>query len=150
MNESTLLWPWPWWTSLLIAAAVLAIAWCSAKIFVWFSNRSLSKLSESLLGMGLPGSESAFSVVGKDHGLVVSGDRLAVLDLANARVLRTLNVRDLSVLKIYEDARGRMQFRLATRRGGQTRKLSTPSIIQMAQVFDVMTQRGIPIEYIQE
>lgn len=89
-------------------------------------------------------SESAFSVVGKDHGLVVSGDRLAVLDLANERVLRTLSLSDLSSLKIYEDGGDLMQFRLVTRRGG------TASIVQMAQFFELMTLRGIPIEYIQE
>src|SRR6478736_4749426 len=109
MNDPAVLWPWPWWTSLLVAAITVAIAWIGAKVFVRLTNRDIGKLTHSLQGVGMSQNEKAFSVVGKDHGMVVSDDRLAVVDLRNARVLKTIIFRDLALLKIYEDGGDRIQ-----------------------------------------
>ena len=150
MNDSSWLWPWPWWIALAIAVAAPMAAWAAARLIVWGSNRNMGKWTDRFRDIAMSPADNAFSVVGKDHGVVVSDNQLVVLDVRGVRVLKSMSLNDLAVLKIYEDGTDRMQFRIVTRLGGQTRKLATQSIVEMAKFFDLMTQRGVPIEYIQE
>jgi hypothetical protein len=150
MNDANWLWPWPWWIALTIAIAAPMVAWAAARFIVWGSNRNLGKWTDRFRDIAMSAGDDAFSVAGKDHSVVVSGNQLAVLDVPGMRVLKSMSLNDLAVLKVYEDGTDRMQFRIVTRLGGQTRKLATQSIVEMAKLFDLMTQRGVPIEYIQE
>jgi hypothetical protein len=150
MDGVNWLWPWSWWAALAIAVAVPLAAWASARLIVWRSNRNMGTWTDRFRDIAMSTGDTAFSIMGKDHGVVVSGNQLAVLDLRGMRVLKSMKLNDLAVLKIYEDGTDQMQFRIVTRLGGQTRRLATQSIVEMAKFFDLMTQRGVPIEYIQE
>jgi hypothetical protein len=125
-------------------------AWAGARLIVWPSNRNMGRWTDRFRDIAMSAGDTVFSVVGSDHSLVVSGNQLAVLDVRGMRVLKSMSLNDLALLKIYEDGTDRMQFRIVTRLGGQTRRLETQSIVEMAKFFDLMTQRGVPIDYIQE
>jgi len=150
MNDASWLWPWSWWTALAFAVAAPMVAWAVARLIVWRSTRNMGKWTDRFREIAMSAGDTVFSIMGKDHGVVVSGNQLAVLDVRGMRVLKSMSLNDLAVLKIYEDGTDRIQFRIVTRLGGQTRKLATQSIVEMAKFFDLMTQRGVPIEYIQE
>ncbi len=150
MNDANGLWPWSWWIAMAMVIGVPTAAWAAARLIVWRSNRNMRKLTDKFRDIGMSAKDDAFSVVGKDHSVVISGNQLAVLDVRGVRVLKSMSLNDLAVLKVYEDGTDRMRFRIVTSRGGQTRRLATQSIVEMAKFFDLMTRRGVPIEYIQE
>jgi hypothetical protein len=149
MNEPSFLWPLPWWTAALSAAAIVAASWIAARIGLAPRNRRTQTLGEQLRDAGLS-QAGAFSVPGDHNSLVVAGARLAVVDTRDARIVQTLGLDEVTALKIYEVAADTIPFRLIGRNGAQSRKVTTRSVVDFARLFGVMAGASKRIEYIEE
>jgi hypothetical protein len=149
MNEPALLWPWPWWTAVLVAGAIIALSWVVAKATISVRNRRMRKLGDALREAGLARSDS-FAVSGDKNTLVIDGPRMAMVDTWDGRIVQTLGLDDATGLKIYEVAANTIPFRLIGRNGSQSRKVTTRSIVEFARLFATMSVASKRIEYIQE
>ena len=147
MNEPALLWPWPWWTAIIVAGTIMSLAWVAAKVTIGVRNRRMWKLRVALREAALGRSES-FVVSGDKNTLVMDGARMAIVDTWDRRIVQTLGLEDAAGLKIYEVAADSIAFRLIGRNGSQSRKVTTRSVVEFARLFATMSSKRI--EYIQE
>jgi hypothetical protein len=150
MREAALLWPWPWWTAPVAAAALIGAAWIAAGVLAGRRRARLEALCEALGAVGVVNDGSGFSVPGDRNALFVCGTQFSIADLRDARIVQTADLPQVAGLKIYEDGSDRIPFRLLTAGGAQSRKVNTWSIVDFVRLFNLMSQAGKRIEYIQE
>lgn len=134
-----------------MVAAVLLIfvpwLWALMRARSW--NRELGRLSPRLQQLSILPGPAAFSIGEGKNVLVMDGDRLAVADLRNWRIVQTLTLREVELLKIYDDRSDRIEFRVVINGGAQTRKITTRSIAGFGRLFALFASAGKPVEYIQ-
>src|ERR1700694_1055603 len=99
MNEPALLWPWPWWTAIIVAGTIMSLAWVAAKVTIGVRNRRMWKLRVALREAALGRSES-FVVSGDKNTLVMDGARMAIVDTWDRRIVQTLGPEDAGGLKL--------------------------------------------------
>ncbi len=150
MNEPTSLWPWPWWMALIAVASLVSAGGLGALLGVRLRAPLLERASRGLREAGLLPTEDALGIVGQKNSLVLSGERVAVVDMRDARVVQTLRLADVVALKTYEGTSEDIRFRLVTKNGAQTRVIATRSIVDFARVFGFVTRSGTDVEYIVE
>jgi hypothetical protein len=149
MQPAPLLWPFPWWTAVVVAVVIIGVPWLIARTRVDRRNRELARLGRQLHELGITQKSGPFSIGEAQNVLVVSPDGLAVSDVKNGRVVQTLTLNDALSLKIYDDRSNRIEFRLVMSGGAQTRKIATSSIAGFGRLFGLMGREGKPVEYIQ-
>src|SRR5215813_3936831 len=101
MNEPALLWPWPWWTAVLVAGAIIFFTGIVAHMVIAMRNRHLWRLGDALRELGLA-SSGFFAVLGDKNTLVIDGARMAMVDVWDGRIVQTFRIDDVVSLKIYE------------------------------------------------
>src|SRR6266446_1251332 len=94
MNQPALLWPWPWWTSFVATALVVIVSAAAAELMIRRRNQRMRKLGEAVREAGLTDIGAGFSVGDDKNALVVSGARIAVVDVGDARVVQVLDLKD--------------------------------------------------------
>jgi len=149
MNEPSVLWPWPWWTGAIAAAAIIAISWIAARAATVTRNRRTRMLAERLREEGLSPAD-AYAVTGDKNAIVVSDRRMAVVDSRGQRIVQRIELEDAAGLKIYGVAADTIPFRLMGRNGAQSRKVTTRSIVEFTRLFALLAGAGKRIEYIEE
>ena len=147
MQPPALLWPLPWWTVVLVITLLLGLVSLAAIARVKIRNRHLKMLRHQLRELDLPLGNTAFSIGEGKNVLVVDSDSLAVADLKYWRIAQTLTLDRAISLKIYEDA-NRIEFRVVTWGGAQTRRVSTWSIAGFGKLFILFTKTGKHVEYV--
>ena len=149
MQPPAVLWPFPLWTAAAVPTAIMGFVWWIARARIARWNRELQRLGPQLRELGLALGSSAFAVGEGKNVMVMDGDRLAVTDLKQRRVVQTFELKDAISLKIYEDRSDRIGFRVVMHGGAQTRKISTWSIAGFGKLFIQFGRAGKAVEYIQ-
>jgi hypothetical protein len=149
MNEPALLWPWPWWTAVIAIVSIPLVSWFGILALLSPYNRRTRRITRQLRAAGFS-SDDAFAISGDLNALVVSGKRLAMVDIRDSRVLQLMSLEDLTGLKIYQTRADAIPFRLMGRNGAQTRKVITQSVVEFTRLFALMADTSKKIEYIEE
>lgn len=149
MTEPAMLWPWPWWSVPIACAAIVFVAWATARLSNMMKNRRTTLLGQRLRDAGLDANE-AYALVGGRNAAVISGHRLAVVDTRRGQVVQTLDLDETVGLKIYEGAEATIGFRFLGRNGSQSRKILTRSTPEFTRLFGLMASAAKRIEYIEE
>jgi hypothetical protein len=150
MRIPSLLWPFPWWTVAITATLLLLIPWAATLMRVRRHNRRLLEIGIQLRQAGLTTGSGLFAIGEEKNILLVSGEQLAVVDLAAWRAVQTLIWDQISALKIYDNRSDNIQFRLVSREGAQTRKITTHSITGFGRLFVEAAKAGKFVEYLQD
>jgi len=150
MSASPVLLPLPWWIIPVIALFIIVGTYIAAKCMVQLSNRRFAALGPHLVEAGVVAGSDGISMQDGHNGIVVSGERIVVIDMRDARMVHTISLHDTSAIKIYEDQSDRIRFRLVSSRGAQSRLITTNAIADFASFFALMIRAGKTVEYIQE
>jgi hypothetical protein len=150
MNEPAILWPWPWWTAVMVSISLIM----GSLLFGWAvmlrHNRRIRQLGRRLISAGFLASADTFDVIGRKNALIVSSSRIGVVDLGEARLVSALDLRNIAAMKSYENRSDQIQFRLITKHGAQTRELVTQDIVGFAKLFEILRRTAKRLEYISE
>ena len=149
MNEPAVLWPLPWWTSAIAVGAIVFGSWIAARLALKPRNRRALHVAQQLREAGFA-SAVAYELAGDKNAAVVSGERIALIDMRDGRVVQTLRLDDTTGLKIYDASSSSIPFRFVGRNGAQSRKVMTRSVIEFARLFGLMAGASKKIEYIEE
>lgn len=144
----SVLWPFPWWTSAMVAVLLIAIPWWVAWLRVRQRNRRLQQLGAKLSQSGISIGPDLFAIGEEKVVLVVSGNRLAVADLKSWRVAQMLSWAQARTLKIYDNSSNLIEFRLVLNGGAQTRKIRTYSIAGFGRLFVKSAKESKSVQYI--
>ena len=149
MHPPSILWPFPWWTAVLAVVLLTGVPWLWALQRARSWNRELGRLGPRLQQLGIVPGPGAFSIGEGKNVLVVEADLLAVADLRSWRIVQTLRLQEVNLLKIYDDRSDRIEFRVVMNGGAETRKITTRSIAGFGRLFVLFGSAGKPVEYIQ-
>src|ERR1035438_4423502 len=149
MQPSSVLWPFPWWTVIVVVVFVMGVPWLVASTRVAAWNRQLRELGRRLRESGMALEFDAFSIGEGKNVLVVESNCLAVADLKTWRIVQTLPLDQAISLKIYERRSNQIEFRVVMNGRAQSRKIVTQSISGFGRLFILFGREGKPVEYIQ-
>jgi hypothetical protein len=149
MQSPSVLWPLPWWTVAALALFLILFPSFFALARVRHSNECLRKLGGQLGDAGVPLNTEGFVVGEGKNVLLVQGDRIALSDLKNWRVVQILTWAQALGLKVYDQRADLIRFRIVLKGGAQTREIETHSIAGFGRLFALFGREDKSVEYIQ-
>lgn len=141
---------WPWWTIAAAGAAAIVCILAAAQTLVLVANRRLHVLARALLDQGLSAGDTAFAVGAKKNRILVSEGRLTTIDADERRVIQHVSLDRLVSLKIYQDASEQIGLRMFLMSGAHSRRVSTPSITDVARLCNLVVDSGRELDYLED
>ena len=151
MMEAIFVWPLPWALTILIGISIAGATWFVGYRQSAGRSRMTRRLAPLLAKSGLEGGPGSLAVSGSDTALVISGERMAVLDLVEYKLVAAYSLAQVEALTIFDDKDSKaVDFRLDLVAGAHTRRISTASMPEFCRLFDYFHRVDKRVRFIAE
>jgi hypothetical protein len=112
--------------------------------------RNIVSLADKVLGGVDPG-EPRLYVYDDASGLIVTNTSVHAVNLrGEGSLLQRYELSHIAALKVYEDRKNNMAFRLVTKNQSETRSIRLQGAVTITKLFDRLSAVGVELLYVPE
>lgn len=151
MIDTILTWPPSWELTLAVGLLIAGACALVAQRLAARRNKRAESLKAALAENGLMQNPNALAVSGGESALIVSGERMAVLDLLELQLVAAYSLGQVEALTIFDDKdHHAVDFRLDLVSGARSRRISTSSMHDFCRLFDYLQRADKRVQFIAE